>query len=403
MKRIRNRLPFLIASLLVILAFCVNTAIFLKISANSSPMSSLPQERRLELLADEVLSRMSVREKIGQLVMVNYYGNDLSKVAELIRKYHLSGIMLKAENVRNKSYNEVKNANRTLSAASGRFPLLISVDQEGGDVSRLNGILKNFPYPSEIYRSRGKEGVMEAADYTSARLKDLQINVNFSPVVDLAVRSDSIIYKRSFSSDPAVNSDLGKLYIDRSRKNGVIAVAKHYPGYGNVGKDPHNEICVDDTSSLDEISAPFFNLTGSEMIMSSHVIFRNYDDRPATLSRKVLKRLRDSYSNVIITDDIQMKAITRIMDFKRAAVESILAGCDIVLSVTLDEDRWYRNAAELCDYMLDKYQNGELPESAIDGPVRRVIKMKLSAFRPENWGILKEMEKVALLNTRHGL
>lgn len=398
MNRTLRLLARLSASLLVFAVICVNASIFFKVSGNASPLSSVPAEKRLDILTDEVLSRMTVREKIGQLVMVNYYGDDLTRVSELIRKYSLSGIMLKAENIRNRTFEQIKSANRELSAAAGRFPLLISVDQEGGAVSRLNGVLKSYPFPSEIYLSRGKNGIAELADYTSSRLKDLMINVNFSPVVDLAVKSDSIVYKRSFSADPSVNTELGRLYVEHSRKNGVIAVPKHYPGYGNVGKDPHTDICVDSTRSLDDLSAPFFNLTDSKMIMSSHVIFSNYDDRPATLSRKILMKLRNCYSNVIITDDIQMKAITRIMDYKKAAVESIRAGCDIVLSVTLDEEKWYRNAAELCDYIIEKYQDGELPQSAIDEPARRVIRMKLSSFRPENWGIIREMQKVAWLD-----
>ncbi len=412
---IRKRSKFIksVKFLLIILSGFIiifNLSIFMHINTGSISARSVKNKNEnitLDSLIETVISRMSIKEKIGQMIIVNYYGDDLNKICDLISNYSISGIILKSENIKNKSFEDVKNRNLFLQKNSPRIPMIISVDQEGGNVARLDGILKSYPSPGELYLQKGSEGIAEIADYTAQKLNELNINMNFSPVIDIIIKTNSIVYNRSFSSNAGLNSELGRIVIDKMLKYNVIAVPKHYPGYGNISADPHEEICRDDTSSIGKMAEPFIKLLNSQAIMSSHVIYSKYDNLPATLSKPVLSYLRNSrFSNVIITDDIQMKSITDIYNYKKAAVEAIKAGCDIILSVTLDRDKWFENAADLHNSLMDAYDNGEISDDMINQSLYRIVKMKIMLIKSEKWSILNEVEKkkiAAIIKFKSGI
>jgi beta-N-acetylhexosaminidase len=389
---------FTVVALLILLNFSIGWRIQKIEKLFHASKAVLPAENEkisVESEISNILKKMTDKEKIGQLIMVNYFGEGLEKVYYLITNCGLSGFMLTGENVRNKTYSQIQQINKNLiQASSGRIPLVISIDQEGGTVSRLNGILKNFPAPADVYQKDGKEGVLELADYNSKKLKGLNIQINFSPVLDVVYKTNSIIYKRSFSANSSTNAELGRCYLEKAKQNGIIAAAKHFPGYGNMGLDPHEFVCVDRESSLEELAKPFLETLDFPMIMSSHVIFSRYDKRPATLSRKIIAYLRENhYSNVIITDDIQMKSITQLYDYRKASLEAVLAGCDIVLSVTKDPGNWYQKAVELYNYLYEAYKSGALSEEAVNQSLSRILKMKLAFVAPEYWGIVSTKDK----------
>lgn len=392
-------LSFLLILVGIILLF-FNVKIYLKIEQSRAIALSIkepakgPETKPLDDMIHNIISRMTIEEKIGQMMIVNFYGDSLEPLNNLISNYSLSGIMLKSENVRNKPFDEIKKMNMNILAHSYRIPLIISIDQEGGNVSRLDGILKSCPFPSELYQTKGESGIEESADYTSKKLHDLNINMNYSPVLDVVFTTNSVIYKRSFSANAETNSYLGQIVIQKSRQNQVISVPKHFPGYGNVSTNPHEDVCINNDSILEEISKPFLNLQNPEMIMSSHVIFKKYDDKPATLSKVIIGYLRtNNYSNVIITDDIQMKSITKLYHYQEAALAAIKAGCDMVLSVTQDKNKWQQNIVELHQYLVNSCRGGEISEETLNQSLYRIIKMKLNSMSIERWGILNDEEK----------
>lgn len=386
----RARKAFFVSSgLILLMGFYLLT---LLLPSKAAPVAS----KKVPEAADPVtviLSRMSDREKIGQIIMVNFYGEDYDDVGRWMSEYGFSGLMLKSENVRGKDFEGVAEMNRRLKASQKRLPVFISVDQEGGSVARLDGVLKSYPAPSEIYASGGRDAVREFARYTAENLKKLGIEMNFNPVLDVPASSRSVVSGRCFASDPQENTALAQLVIQESEARGVISVPKHFPGYGQVSADPHYDICVDETEDLDAESKWFYTLSNTRAIMSAHVIFSRYDELPATLSRSILGKLRENrFTNVIITDDIQMRAITRVMDYRRAAVRAVNAGCDLVLSVTQDPDLWRDNAESLHRTLLSALQSGEISRERLDSAVERVLRMKLS-LGETGFGILQENGK----------
>lgn len=350
-----------------------------------------------EDLLTTIISQMTDSEKIGQLMMVNYFGNDLKLIQILMDELSVSGIMLLGENVEGKSYEQLRDFNHSLQTKSQRIPIFLSVDQEGGDVARITRIIREYPYPSRVYSQKGKQGIKEQAEYYSEKLRDLNININFSPVLDIVLDEQSIIAERSFSHNGDINAELGRLYIDIFRKSSLIAVPKHFPGYGSVSLDPHYAVCRDNVNRAEDLGSPFFSILDSPMIMSSHVIFSREDSVPATLSRPVLQVLRQkSYSNIIITDDIQMQSITALYDYRIASLKALQAGCDVVLSVTKDSSAWLTQARSLHNYLLSAYKKGDLSEETLNTALKRILRIKLQYLHQEQWTIIPESQKVAM-------
>ncbi len=350
-------------------------------------------------LIETIISQMSPAEKIGQLMMVNYFGNNLEQISILIDELGIGGIMLMGDNVQGKSFDTLQAFNQKLLNESSRIPLFLSVDQEGGDVARITKIIREYPYPSQVYNEKGSEGIKEQALYYSEKLKDLNINMNFSPVMDIVLNQDSIIAQRSFSQDGDINAQLGKMYVDVFRQYSLIAVPKHFPGYGTVSQDPHFEICRDNQNQVSTLAAPFYKVLDSPVIMSSHVIFSREDSLPATLSRRIMQTLREkSFTNILITDDIQMQSITALYEYKIASVKALEAGCDIVLSITKDQTQWLTQARALHNYLLAAYDNGTLSKATVDQALRRIIRIKLQYLNKERWTIIPVSEKMTMKN-----
>ncbi len=369
------------------------------VSSRDEQPSLMSQDTNLSLdqVIDSIIQQMSTEERIGQLLMINYFGTDMKKMSYLINDLGIGGLMLMSQNVDGYSFDTIRKNNENLIQKSHRIPLFISVDQEGGGVARIKKIIKEYPYPARLYEKEGKAGIQEQARYYSQNLKQLNFNINFSPVVDVVRNKDSIIADRSFSADAQVNADLGNMYIDIFNKDSMIAVPKHYPGYGTVSKDPHYDICKDEESTVSQLAKPFFQLQESPMIMTSHVIFTQEDSVPATLSPTILKILRDKgYSNIIISDDIQMQSVTRLYDYRLASLKSIQADCDIVLSVTKDESQWYQNAVDLHGYLVKAYKNGILSEKDVNRSLKRILKIKLKYLQQEKWSIIPDRTRTSL-------
>lgn len=349
----------------------------LEVSAALTTTSTTLCEISSPLTGESILSNMSLREKVGQLIMVNYRGEE-EDVAEWISDYPVGGIMLNAFNINGRNGKKLLSAVTVLQSA-GCIPLLISVDQEGGEVQRLSSILESYPSPFELFQNEGAEGVSNQALYFSTELPEIGINVNFAPVLDVPENDGSILSGRSFSEDLDENAALCQSVIDIYSKSETIACVKHFPGYGATTIDPHDEICEDNTSVLTEIAEPFLNLTNMEMIMTAHVIYDGYE-LPATLSEEILSLLRkEGFEGILITDDLQMGAITQSYDFDEAAVLALSAGCDITLSIT-KTDNWKNNAVKLF-YTIEKaVENGEISEEEINEKVLRILNLKLSRF-----------------------
>ena len=234
---------------------------------------------------------------------------------------------------------QVKAFNETLQSLS-ETPLLIGVDQEGGQVNRLK---KEYGFPATIsWAHLGKindvEETRKQAELTAQTLSDHGFNINFAPVLDLAMNSSSFIAKkeRCCSDNPYIVYEHAKVMIDCHLNYRVLTVGKHFPGQGSSGEDTHEEF-VDVTDSWSEIELmPYRKLIENQSlnaVMSSHLFQRGLDpDHPATLSFNILNKLLRKeleFNGIIFSDDPQMKAISDHYDLKKTLELMINAGVDI--------------------------------------------------------------------------
>ena len=287
---------------------------------------------------------------IGQMLMVGLQGTspeDAKSFFNSLDERSIGGVILYDQNMAStppSSHNilspaQVKAFNETLQSLS-ETPLLIGVDQEGGQVNRLK---KEYGFPAtKSWAHLGKindlEETRKQAERTAQTLSDHGFNLNFAPVLDLSTNSSSFIAKkeRCSSNNPNIVFKHAKVLIDSHLKYRVLTVGKHFPGQGSSGEDTH-EGFIDVSDSWSDIELiPYRQLIENQSlnaVMTSHLFHRGLDpDHPATLSFNILNKLLRKeleFSGIIFSDDPQMKAISDHYDLKKTLELMINAGVDI--------------------------------------------------------------------------
>jgi beta-N-acetylhexosaminidase len=265
------------------------------------------QPNSVDLIISEV-NKMSLEQKIGQMLIVGFENTYLDDhIRKMIETYHIGGINLLKRNI--KDSDQVKVLTKHLQKIS-TIPLFIATDQEGGKSVRLN-FLKELTPQIKIKTKKKSEQV---AFNRAKELKELGINMNFSPVLDYVSDKKSYLYGRSFGTDPRTIGSLGNAMVKGYIKGGVIPVVKHFPGYDNIYLDPHTNkaILKIDAKKFKLNLIPFQTFIKKNpfgAIMTAHIIIPSMDSKPATLSPKFLTEiLREqmNFKGVIITDDIEM-------------------------------------------------------------------------------------------------
>ncbi|WP_432357941.1 beta-N-acetylhexosaminidase [Sporosarcina sp. UB5] len=331
---------------------------------------------------DLVMDEMTLEEKIGQLLIVGMegktYGDELDR---LIRKYHVGGIILLG---RNSSYpagilnllNESKKAN-----ADYNIPLFISVDEEGGRVSRLPSSMKKLPAADYFGRIGDETLAYETGAYLAELLHAFGYNMNYAPVLDVHSNPrNPAIGDRSFSSDPDEVARIGMAVMRGMTENGIISVVKHFPGHGDTHVDSHLSLPVIKKTLVELYETdliPFQRAIDEQVdvIMVAHIMFPELDSTyPSSLSKKIitgLLREEMNFEGVVITDDMTMGAIVNDYTVPEAALQSFIAGSDLLL-IAGD----YENQVGTINALLSAVQVGTITEERIDESVRRILKLK---------------------------
>lgn len=290
---------------------------------------------------------MTSRDKIGQLFMVGFLGTSVTPdLASFIKEYKPGGVILFSRNL--ESVEQMVDLTNGLQACSPHSPLLISIDQEGGRVSRLPKGFTIFP-PCDLLGRCGSTELAYAAAATIAKeLRAVGVNMNMAPVLDVNSNPDNpVIGDRAFGRTPDVVCQLGMATVAGLQANKVVACGKHFPGHGDTNADSHKELPVVEASRkrLEAIEFPPFRHAieqGVASMMTAHVLYRALDpELPATLSPAIItKFLRQElrYDGVVLTDDLEMHAIIDHYGVEDAAVRAVLAGCDVLL-ICQDRDR----------------------------------------------------------------
>ena len=337
-------------------------------------LSAVIGEEPKRAKARDILSDMTVEEKVGQMLLVRY--SDEAK--ESIKDYALGGFVLFAVDFKDKDKESVINEISSLQSES-KIPLIISVDEEGGTVNRVSKYTQfrdePFKSPQELYNEGGMELIKSDTSEKSRLLKSLGINLNLAPVCDVSENPEDYIYDRSFGKDAQQTSEYVKTVVETMTKEGIGCALKHFPGYGS-NKDTHEDMVYDSRpySVFEESDFLPFKAgisSGAGMVMVSHNIVECMDENyPASLSPKVHQILRDElgFNGVILTDELSMEAIKRFTGDKEASVAAVLAGNDL-LCVT--------NYKEQAEAVIEAVKGGEIEESRIDESVLRILLWKI--------------------------
>lgn len=329
---------------------------------------------------DRLVGRMTDEEKVGQLFVPVFSGTDAAAGDDLIKKYHLGGVIYFPGNLRTPRQTAALSNALQRAALSRRvpIPLLIGIDQEQGIVTRLPYGTK-FPGNMAQAATRRPADVTTAARVTGTELRALGINTDFAPVADVNVNpANPVIGIRSFGSEPREVARLTAAAIDGFRAAGIATVAKHFPGHGDTDTDSHTGLPVIDHSveQWERLDAPPFRAAIArdvDGIMSAHIVMPHLGGRgvPATLSKRVLTGLlreRLGFSGIVVTDALNMAGARKRFDPGETAVRAVLAGADQLL-MPPDLDTAHRA-------VLRAVRSGSIPRSRLDEAVTRVLRVK---------------------------
>lgn len=329
-------------------------------------------------------------EKIGQMITIGFHGTSASDaevktVLQQVKSGQIGGVMLLKYNIENPQQLKTLTANLKLSAK--KIPLLISVDQEGGRVQRLgasNGF-KDYPSPKYVAENLTPGEAYDLYTEMSQTLKEYDINVNFAPLVDVDVNPESPVIgkkERSFSANPETVAVYARATVLGHRNNNVMTSLKHFPGHGSAGTDTHLQFTdVTDTWAEQELE-PYkrlIALNNADMIMSSHIFNKKIDDQyPASISEKTvngLLRKQLGYHGVVVTDDLQMGAISNNFKFEDVIVSAVNAGNDILLFANyFNPDPMIPEKVKLI--IKQAVKDGRISQQEIDDSYERIIELK---------------------------
>jgi beta-N-acetylhexosaminidase len=329
------------------------------------------------------VNNLSLDEKIGQLLMFGFEGESINQeTIDLIKTHKAGNVILFTRNI--KTGEQLYNLNQSLQKQAIEhlgIPLFISIDQEGGMVSRIQKGATFFPGAMTISANDSLEACYEIGDKMGNELKHLGINMNFAPVLDVNNNpKNPVIGVRSYSDKPEVVSQYGLEFI-KGMQNHIIATGKHFPGHGDTHVDSHLalpkvEYGLDRLEKVEFV--PFVNAinNGLHAMMSSHIDFPHLtkDGLPTTLSKDVLTTLlreKLGFKGLIVTDGMTMKAIENNYGSVKASLMAVEAGANIYCICHSREKQ-----IESLAYIKQAVLNHEIDEKLIDQRVQLILDYK---------------------------
>lgn len=340
------------------------------------------EEEEVEARIRKLMAGMSLEEKIGQLVISGFEGEDMTPgLQSLIQDYKLGGFIFFSRNI--KDIEQTKNLINSIKEEnkSNQIPLFLSIDEEGGRVSRLPSDYHRLPSGLDIGAKENEELARSLGVILGHRLGSLGFNLNFAPVLDIYSNPENtVIGDRAYGRTVELVQQTGLNVIRGMRSTNIIPVAKHFPGHGDTHMDSHLDLPSLD-KSLEELKSfeilPFQRAIkeGIEMIMLAHILYPNIDgNKPASMSPVIIQDLlrKDlAYEGIIISDDMTMGAIVNNYSIEDAAIEFLQAGGDILLLCHGEA-----NTIGTIEEIKKTIEEGDISMERIDKKVYKVLSLK---------------------------
>lgn len=339
-------------------------------------------------LSDEdeaMIKAMPLKDKVGQMLFLGFTGTTIDETLKpILTNVKPGGLVMFGRNI--KSAPQVAELNRAIQDASMKscgLPLLVGVDQEGGNVIRIK---TQYPLPAALaFGQSGDAKLVERAGVATGKLlHTLGFNMDLAPVLDVGdPQAPRFIGTRSYGSDPALVSKLGSAFSEGLQQEHILPTTKHFPGHGGVNEDSHTSL-PERKSTLAQMEkhdlVPFESLQKSVdkpwAVMLAHVAYPDLDPSgaPASFSKPIVTdilRNRIGFKGVVITDDIQMAGAGLIEDVRERAVRAVEAGVDMIMIT------WNRKTQAAVAAALEKaVQDGRISEDRINESVRRIVAAK---------------------------
>jgi len=328
-----------------------------------------------------------IRRHAGQLAIAGFAGYSIpSDLRLLAREFDLGGVVLFARNV--EAPEQVSDVSRDVQALAGELPLWVSTDQEGGRVARLKNSFTVWPPMMTLGRS-GDESLAERfARALAAELRAVGISLDYTPVLDIHTNSaNPVIGDRALSERADEVARLGSVIIRTLQAEGIAACGKHFPGHGDTSVDSHHELPVVDhpPDRIERVElVPFRAAIEANVasIMTAHILIPALDDQqPATLSARVIDGMlkRDlGYHGLVVTDDLNMKAISAKYGTSEATVAAIAAGCDAVLLCGQDQG----TQVDAIEAVINAVEDRTLPLKRVEDALARHRRVKERFLAP---------------------
>jgi beta-N-acetylhexosaminidase len=288
------------------------------------------------------VSPQPLRRRIGQLLIGSFHGSDIPvELRALAREFDLGGVTLFRRLGNIESPGQVAELAYHLRGLGIELPGWVGIDQEGGRVARLRSPFTEWPPMAVLGRSDDPALARKFASALGAELSAVGVSLDYAPVLDIHTNpKNPVIGDRALGETPDVVAKLGRVIIEELQRAGVAACGKHFPGHGDTATDSHHELPLvehppDRLRAVEFVPFRAAIEANVAFIMTAHVLATSIDEKqPATLSRKIVNDiLREElgFTGVIISDDLEMKAISRTYRPADAAVAAVAAGCDAVL------------------------------------------------------------------------
>ena len=389
-RRAQIRLLVLFCCLLLVISGCTTAPSQSSAPATPRATPTVPVQNTVvgkpltdSDLVTAMVHKMSLDQKLGQMVIVEFYGATLnSDLQQMIAQDNIGGVLIENKNGNAQSRNQLVTLNKAMQAQT-RVPLFISTDYEGGVVNELRLITGERPSEASIGATNDPQVAYNAGHQAATDLNSLGLNLNFMPIVDVLTNPNNPgLPQRTFGSDPTLVTNMGRAYLKGLNAGGVIGCLKHFPGLGSANLDPHLALPTMNRSlaTLNNVDlVPYrtmINEGNAPMVMVTHILNPQLDPNlPTSLSPNVvtgLLRKQLNFKGVIISDTLWMGGISNTYSLSQAAVLAVKAGIDLILGP--------RGLAETQTMIAGLHRavtSGQLSMSQIDASVTRILLLKL--------------------------